>query len=318
MLTWLKTHKALAALLVIVGFFAWNIVVSSLGLGSMTSLRIPTLRENSASDYGGGGGVLNAGINAPAGMSLNQGIGVPQPVYEPASNSQNRVVIQSSDMSLVVKDVKSTGDQIIQYAKNIGGFMVDTSYSNPTESPYAQVAVRVPTDRLDESLKYFRSLAVKVSSENLTGTDVTDQYQDLDARLNTLRTTKSKFDEIMTKAVTAPEIMQVEQEIINLQQQIDSVTGEKLALSDNAKLTKITVYLSSDELALPYVPDNSFRPSVIFKEAVRSLVNSLRSLASALIWLSVFSVIWVPVLIAYLGFRRWKKHRGRSTPPAAA
>lgn len=314
MLTWIKTHKLTTLLLVIVGFFGMNIVTSALGLGSQTSLRIPTLKQyDGAESYNGrsmgSGGVMNAGIIAPGGVSYAPEI-YPQP-YEPVSQNADRVVIQSSDLSLLVKDVRGTGDQILEYTKTAGGFMVTTSYNSPDESPFAQIAVRIPTEKLDEALKYFRSLAVKVTSENLMGTDVTEQYEDLDTRLSTFRATKTKFEEILNKAVTVQEIMEVQREIINLQQQIDMTLGQKMALSDNAKLTKITIYLSSDELSLPYVPDTSFRPNLIFKQAVRSLVETLRSTASLAIWLVVFSVIWVPILLAYIGFMRWKKTRNK-------
>jgi hypothetical protein len=304
MLTWIKTHKLSTVLLVIVGFAGLNVFTSALGLGSTTNLSMPTLREYGSSR----GGVIDSRIGAPSGIGYPQ---PPQP-YEPISQSENRVVVQSSDLSLLVKDVRATGDQIIDHAKNVGGFMVTTSYNSPDESPFAQITVRVPTEELDDSLKYFRSLAVKVTSENLVGTDVTEQYEDLDTRLATLRATKAKFDEILSRAVTVQEILEVQRELINLQQQIDFTLGQKMALSDNAKLTKITVYLSSDELSLPYVPDTSFRPNLIFKQAVRSLVGSLRGAGSALIWIAVYSVIWVPLVGAYILFMRYRRRSNKS------
>ncbi len=69
-------------------------------------------------------------------------------------------------------------------------------------------------------------------------------------------------------------------------------------------MAKVTIYLSTDEMALPYAPSNAWRPAVIFKLAVRSLIGSLRSLASVLIWIVVYSVIWLPILIAILLLRK--------------
>jgi len=50
----------------------------------------------------------------------------------------------------------------------------------------------------------------------------------------------------------------------------------------SAKLTKITVYLSTDELSLPYAPTNQWRPLVIVKEAFRSLISTSVVLAHSL------------------------------------
>lgn len=220
------------------------------------------------------------------------------------SPSENRVVIQNSYLSLLVKDVQKTSEDIVSHAKTQGGFMVETSYSKPEESPYGVVTVRIPTNKLEESLKYFRSLGVKVVSENLLGEDVTDSYTDLETRLSTLRKTKAKFEEILAKAAGVQDVLTAQREITNLEQQIDYLIGQQKSIEKSAALTKITVNLSTDELALPYAPDEAFRPNVIFKLAVRSLVDILRLGAEGLIWVAVFSVLWLPALF---GWRLYKK-----------
>jgi len=93
----------------------------------------------------------------------------------------------------------------------------------------------------------------------------------------------------------------------NLQSQIDSLKGQEQYLEKNAQNAKITVYLASDELALPYTPAKPWRPEAIFKQAVRSLVGTLRGLGTLFIWLVVYSIIWVPALFAYRYFQKRKK-----------
>ncbi|MEK7517012.1 MAG: DUF4349 domain-containing protein [Patescibacteria group bacterium] len=224
-------------------------------------------------------------------------------------STSGRVVIQESNMSLLVKDVRGVGDQILSYVKTNEGYMVYASYTRPTESPFASITVRVPTGKLDQALSYFKSLAVKVTSENLVGTDVTQEYTDIEARLTTLRKTQKKFEEILDKATDVQDILTVTREIINLQTQIDALIGQKQAIEKNAELTKITIYLSTDELALPYTPDKSFRPGVVFKYAVRSLLDNLRMGAEALIWLAVYSPLIAIAILVYIFYKRWKKRR---------
>lgn len=182
--------------------------------------------------------------------------------------------------------------------------MVSSSLSQPEEAPYANVVVRVPAKSLKATLDYFRSLSIKVSSENLFGTDVTDQYVDIQARLDTLNKTKAKFEEILVKADKVTDILEVQRQIIYIQDQIDSLKGQQQYLEKTAELAKITLYLSTDEFSLPYAPSAPFRPAVIFKYAVRSLVGTLRGIVQALIWIGVYSVIMVPVLLVVYFVRR--------------
>lgn len=137
---------------------------------------------------------------------------------------------------------------------------------------------------------------------------MTDQYMDIEARLKTLEKTKTKFEEIMDKATKVPDILQVQREIISLQSQIDSLKGQQEYLKNSAKSAKLTIHLSTDEWSLPYAPeDSSFRPNVIFKQAIRSLVQTIRGLVAKLIWVGVYSIIWVPIVIV-IGII-WKKKK---------
>lgn len=293
---WIKTHKFIVVLLLIIVYlYSRNNIV--IPFGKYSAFQNPNYPVN------------------PINSLPSAGMGGVMPEFSQSKEMQtfdapeSRVVIQESNMSLLVKDVRAIGDQILAHVKNVNGYMVYTSYTRPTESPFASITVRVPTDKLDQSLVYFKSLAVKVTSENLVGTDVTEDYTDIGERLATLRKTKVKFEDILDKAINVQDILTVQREIINLQVQIDSLIGQQKAIEKNAELTKITIYLSTDELALPYTPDKAFRPSVVFKYAVRSLLDNLRMGAEALIWLAVYSPIIIIAILIYIIYKRWNKRR---------
>ncbi len=236
---------------------------------------------------------------------------VPPQTEAPPVEQEERLVVEESSMSLVVSQVQEAADKVVDKAKEAGGFMVSTSLTHPEEAPFATVIVRVPSDKFREVLDYFRDLAVKVSSERILGTDVTAEYVDIEARLETLEKTKAKFEEIMEKATAVQDILNVQRELIRTQDQIDALKGQQKYLEQTAKLAKITIYLSTDEYALPYVPAKPFRPQVVFKLAVRSLVGSLRSVATATIWIVVYAVIWLPALLIFIFLRRWWQRRTR-------
>lgn len=230
------------------------------------------------------------------------------PDYQvPPSTKTDRLVVQESNLSLVVKNVRQAVDQILAETKNLEGYMVSSSLSQPEEAPYATLVIRVPAKNLQATLKFLRSQALKVTSENLVGTDVTDQYEDIAARLQTLNKTKAKFEEILDKATQVQDILTVQRELINLQSQIDGLKGQQQYLEKIAELSRITIYLSTDEFALPYAPATPFRPAVIFKQAVRSLVGTLRSAFKAVIWLGVYSVLIIPVaLVIWIVSKRFQ------------
>lgn len=247
--------------------------------------------------YNGTGGAALKSMDMALPSSRSDIMPPVQENYAPNPDIKSRMVFQNSDLSLLVTDVKSTSDKIISYTNSQSGYMVSSYINTPGESTTGNLTIRVPGDKLKDTLNYIRSLSVKVVTENLNGYDVTDQYVDIQSRLDTLNKTKNIFEDMLDKAVKVEDILNVQREIINLENQIDSYKGQQDYLKKTAETVRISIYLSTDEIALPYAPDMAWRPEVIFKNAVRDLVGNLRKVGTAFIWLVVYGVIWVPIVL---------------------
>lgn len=296
---WIKNNKLTALLILIIAFllFKDQRLIRPIVRQTFEARNVGTADIEGAPAVGGG-------LVAEKVSRLS----VP-PLSEPAPQPdvEERMVVEESNVSLVVKDVRQKVDQIIKQVEEEGGYMVSSSVSQPQEAPFANLVVRVPKSKLRPTLEFLRKMAIKVTSENLKGWDVTDQYFDIEARLENLDKTKAKYEEILDKATTVDQILRVQRELTSLQSQIDQLKGQQQYLEKTAENAKLTCYLAEDEWSLPYTPEEpTFRPKVIFKQAVRSLVQTLRGLAKLGIWFGVYSAVWVP-LLAILWF--WKKYK---------
>ena len=298
---WIKTHKFIAFLVLIILYFLFTKYSASpspystpfsVAPESEIGLGMPTDRMKYAQTPSTGGF-----------MPPPRGIEPP-----PAPDVKNRMVISESYLSLLVSNVVDAQKRILTTVENYGGYMVNTYLQNPQDAPTSTITLRIPATKLQAALEEFRKISVKVVTENLQGEDVTDAFVDNEARLATLMKTKTKFEEILDKAVNVQDILTVQRELINLQNEIDAVRGQQKFLEKSAEMAKITIYLSTDELALPYAPSETWRPEVIFKQAVRSLIGLTRTIGERLIWIAVYSVIWIPILlvVTYL-WKRTKK-----------
>lgn len=304
MISWIKTHKSSTVLLLIVGYFLLQSVGRTLFGVNMMGVSSPGFSGGEFSD------VSNYAMPKSAGGmmgNVSRSIFPPPESNVPPTDQKDRLVIQETTLSMVVKDATAALKSVQSTAERLGGYLVNSSLSRPEENASGTIIVRVPEDKLSEALEQFRGFAVRVVDEQVSGRDVTDQYVDLEAKLATLEKTKAKFEEIFTRATEIQDILNVQQQIISLQSQIDSVKGQQQYLSQSAKLSKVTVYLSTDEFSLPYAPAEPWRPSVVVKLAIRSLVTHLRGLGTAAIWLGVYSVIWGPILIVIWFFKKRTK-----------
>jgi len=304
LLNWIKQNKLASILLAVVLLWVFkNLLVFFFGI-RMFNMVIPssggynTKFSENASD--------SIAMQAPSGGVATRLSVPPIDRYEaaPAPEQSQRMVIQSSNLSLLVKDVSKAVQEIREVTESAGGYMVESNVTRPEEGGNGTITVRVPEGKLNENLRAFKSMAVKVVSENLKGRDVTDQYVDNQTRLEILERNKARFEEIMENAVEIDEIMRVQREIFSLQSQIDSLKGQQNYLEKNAQMVKVSIFLSTDEVSLPYAPTNAWRPEVIFKQAVRSVVRFAQGLGSFAIWVGVYAVIWVPILLLIILVRK--------------
>lgn len=295
---WVQQNKLFAlTLALILAYFFIN--SSTMFLGS----RVMVSQEAAYAPGKGIGGM------APESMARDMNLYSPDPAAP--SDSANRLVVQNAQLSLLVKDVTDVQRQINQHVTSIGGNMVSRETNRPTEQPFGTISFRVPSDQLDTTLEKIKTFGIKVTYETISGYDVTDQYEDLETKISYLRRSLNQMLTLQDQATKFEDILRATQEVQNLQRQIDSLLGRQNYLQQTAKMSLVTVSLSTDELALPYAPDTNFRPALIYKQAVRSLISTLQNLGELAIWLAVYAVIWVPLLIGIILFRKY-----RQTPPA--
>lgn len=305
-------HKFITAFVVIFLCFFFAIFAFKFIINVISGLR--------ASSYDYSKERFSSYVEAPQGTSadylqsasLNYG-GVsnsyyPQPVYNESVNlnpSTDRKQLLESTLSLMVKNVEDSLQEAKVKTMELGGFVVSSRMDSQTEYANGILIVRVPSENADEMIKYLKTKAVKVVDENQSGVDITDQYTNVQERIKILNDTKLRFEEIFDKAVTVEEMIRAQNEILNQQSLIDSLMGQQKYMDDASKSVKITAYFSEDEYSLPYSPDDGFNLKTVFKQAVRSLMITLRSLARFVIWVGVFAVIWLPIILLIVIIRRF-------------
>lgn len=297
LLRWVRDNKLSTALIVI-------LILVFFGQRSVSNL--------SVSNYDGGY-VTDKSIGIMEGVMRNHTApATREQTIPPATGGggstpvNQRMVSKNAYISMVVKDVTAALNAMTGIAEGAGGYVITSSLSNPEGNGYATVSVRVLSSSLQIVLDSFKKLGIKTVSENIEGTDITDQFKDVQEHLRVILETKTKFEAMLKSSVDVQDSLSVLREIQSLQYQIDQLRGEERYLSESAKYSRITVNISMDEYELPYAPEEPWSGEAVLKNAVRELIRTLRGYAERLIWIGVFGVIWIPItLISYLLYRRF-------------
>ncbi len=235
-----------------------------------------------------------------------------QRAIEP-TNAPARMITQNIYLALKTAKVPTVINQIQEEAEKNGGFLVNKNTSKHEGILTGNISVRIPKEKADDLISVLKNRKeIEVLQEQYNSQDITDQYSDLQARLNTLEHTKAIFEKMLDTATDFDQILRAQKEILNTQRQIDNIKGQMKYAEKTAKYTLVSIDITSDELALGYKPQDNWRPTIVLKRAIRSLVKTSRLAGSALIWAIVYSpIILVGVGIAKLAQKLTKKKRSK-------
>ena len=240
--------------------------------------------------------------------------------------AEQRIVLMNADLSIVVVDPGSAMKTITKMANDMGGFVVNSQLtkvqtSNGNEVPQATITVRVPAEKLTTAMDQIKALVkdsqTDILSENVTGQDVTKEYTDLKSQLLNLQQADQQLQKIMDSATKTEDVLAVYNQLVQVRQQINVLQGQIQYYDQSSRLSAISVTIQAEEAVAPLTV-GGWQPVGTARNALQALVNSLKFLANAGIWILIYIVpmliaialpIWLLVIIIRAIVRRNKKRK---------
>ncbi len=268
-------------------------------------------------DYAGGASPASAPlameeIDGSAFKTANSSVG-----EAPAVDVQ-RMVIKNARLSIAVNDPPASMDRVSALAEELGGYVVSanldqTWLENGAKVPRGSITIRVPAERLDEALDRIKAeTAQPVISQQVSSQDVTAEYTDLESRLRNLEAAEQGLQKIMDAATNTEDIMSVYNQLVAIREQIEIIKGQMKYYEQSAALSSVSVELLANEAVQP-LTIGSWQPAGVAKSAVQALINAVKFLFNALIWIVLFIapvlliVLTPPILIARAVLARRKR-----------
>ena len=220
-------------------------VVSALAgflLATMPGLKEPT--GYSAIDTWSDKGFPEPLPQVPASSGL--GGEVASESYDSGINTE-RKIIQRASLRIEVEDYQASSDALFRIVEQSDGFISDSySYVTDTGRKRGDITIRVPTDKFLSVIRELEQLGT-VQSKQISGEDVTEEYIDLQARLNNSERQEKRLLEILDKAEEVKDILEVERELERVRGEIERLTGRITYLENRIELATITVSLYEPE-----------------------------------------------------------------------
>lgn len=219
-----------------------------------------------------------------------------------------RNVIKTANIGLRVKDVKTASNSLTLSVSGVGGFVATSSVNQDDSSGMATLTLRVPTKNFEIFLESIRALG-EVTSESMTGDDVTMQRIDLESALQAKKDELASLRNILRETRKIGEVLTIRDRITQVQSEIASIEGQLSYVKDAVAYSTFNVTLTQRPGGPKAGEDTKGSWSGdTWNGAVEGLSTVGRGIGQAGIALFVFSPIWLPMVgLGYWLYRRSKK-----------
>ena len=211
-------------------------------------------------------------------------------------------IIKNGNISVEVKDVDASYEGIMEIVQSLGGEEFNKSYNISGEYKRMELVLKIPPENLnlfqDKITEYVG--AGKVRNINIRSSDITSEYYDYTARLESYQASRAQMMELLKKAQNIDETLRIQAEITHLQADIDSMQGQ-IRMWDKL-ITMATITLNIDQEDSPFKTAtkvswkfNSFNE--IWSTMKNGFIEVVNTVYSLVIWVVIAIVSLSPVII---------------------
>lgn len=163
-------------------------------------------------------------------------------VAMPDAPVDQRQVIYSAFLRLVVTSAREAHVSIVGLAKEAGGHM--------QESDSHSVTVRVPAARFEAVMKSIEGLG-EVADSNVRASDVTEEMLDIDIRLENARKSRQRLLAHLEKSEKVEDTLKIEAELARVTEEIERMEGRLRYLRSQIAMSTIRVELNTNQPQRP-------------------------------------------------------------------
>ncbi|WP_440896870.1 DUF4349 domain-containing protein [Amphibacillus sp. Q70] len=209
----------------------------------------------------------------------------------------NRKIIYNAYLDLEVKHYLEVIDELEQTVSDMNGYIVTNQTSRLDDELHeGHLVLRIPQESLNSLFDFLEaSEQVTIKHRNVTGEDVTEEYIDLETRLESREQLEARLTTFMEEAETTEDLLNISRDLTNVQYEIEQIKGQMDYLDNRSDLA--TVELSIIEQQTELAHDQSLNVGERIKE---QWLNSYNSLLVGATNLFVIVVGNIPILVVVL------------------
>lgn len=216
-------------------------------------------------------------------------------------------IIKDGRLSLRVSDLENSKVRVDTIVQHHGGYYASERLINTDWETSYHLNIRIPSENFTRFISDIETGDGEILIKEINARDVTDQFIDLETRLENKRNYLKRYNDLLLKANSIKEILEIEEKIRALEEEIESATGRLKYLSDQVDYSTLDLTISTQK-NFKYSPENRDKFTERLKQ---SLSKGWFGLVDFFLFLIHIWPIWIIGVLIYYAWRKYKMRSRR-------
>ena len=167
-----------------------------------------------------------------------------QQISIPEKPDWDKKIIKTASLNIEVKDYNDYNSSLREKIKQVGGYTAQEEQGQSDYKIENTLTIKVPVDQFDIAVTLFTNSVEKLNEKKITSQDVTTEVVDTKSRLEAKKQVRQRYMDLLKQAKNMEEILNVQAEINDIHEEIESATGriEYLGHSSSFSTINLTFY----------------------------------------------------------------------------
>ncbi|WP_430405779.1 DUF4349 domain-containing protein [Fluviicola sp.] len=158
-------------------------------------------------------------------------------------SQRKKKLIKKGNLSLKSKHIEKSKSRLDKALKSLDGYYDKEQFSKSDYEFRYSLQIRVPSKNFDKMLEVIDGGSDEIISKNIKTVDVSGEFLDIEARLKSKKAYLKRYEDLLTKAKTMEELLQIEDQIRELIEEIESQESRLSYLDDQVGYSTLNIQL---------------------------------------------------------------------------
>ncbi|MDD2315375.1 MAG: DUF4349 domain-containing protein [Proteiniphilum sp.] len=232
------------------------------------------------------------------------------PLIDEIENQEvtKKKIIKDGRLGVRVTDLENTKSRIDTLIIRHGGYYANESLNNSDWETSYNLKIRIPSENFMKFISDIEAGDGEILYKEIDARDVTDQFIDLETRLENKRNYLKRYNDLLVKANSIKEILEIEEMIRALEEEIESTTGRLKYLSDLVDYSTLDLTISKQR-NFKYNPAKRDKFTEKLKQ---SLSKGWFGFVDFFLFIINIWPLWIIILFIFYLWKKYKMKRKKN------